>query len=1118
MTKERTWPARAMYILIALALAAGLTMAVAPSRAGADLTEWSKVSTPSLKDWVLAPNSQLVHYAPAAGGSVLYLVGNFPDRDDLDRDGNTDEVLPHLLKTTDGAATWKNYTDKLVKLLEDKGYDANGDGDIDVNDIAALLKVSCDPVKPDFVAVALRLAAPDSRLRVFISQNGGASFKDSGDIKDGGAELTEVMFLTISMEVDGEHNIAISGRGTKGGATVGLIFRYETGLGAGWEDATKYAGWDNYGAFTSVAVPAIRFAVSWPVDNTILVTTVTGYNGMGTVYLQSGTWGKKEGWNEEVTFPPAVPIVQNVFIPALSAATAGITMPLDYQGRYASKRYVWVNVNYMVGSTRVGEIYRVVNDDASPVIQQIKGKPWLTNVSYWGYIDEGKAIAGVMGDGTGAFTACCEGVQVYRNDAITDMDICCKAWKPACKPPTGRGSMAAFYITDKKAYAVAMYSPYDAAYDESAWSVSFDDGDTWNQLSLIDTNIDHLSDVAVSPNCNKMMLVSINLESGCGCDSVWLKATNLPEATEYSGKWLRTWCGQLAENYGLLRLAPEEDNGESVYLVDRGTDTVYWNEVETLGCWEEGHATVNSIVDLAVKDAATVYALDEDGSVAMSDDHGATATWDEPVDSKVNSGWTIAVLGDNVLVGGQDADVSYSDDGGKTFTELKDIDTSGYVTVAFDSYFQSNKVVYAAVINGENGIYRWVIGESTEWKDLGAEPYGYTGLVLDRPAPGNPMSSAATGGVLYASYITEENGEVVTGVARCLRPAEDVCCGQADWDYLVEGLTAGEEAFYLMPKALKICGCLSADSNSKLFAIDGVYAGDGPGYDMAKAEDGTVWTYEDCFAKAAPVLVSPADGATVPADACECINQEVILKWERQCNACSYDIQVALDKNFTQVVLDIVEYKPPRGESPSYLIERGELYCDTTYYWRVRSADAETDEVIHSWWSPVRSFTVATGPKAAIKLTAPEAGATDVAVTNVGFTWTTVQAADSYDFVLSKNADLSSPIDAKTGLKGTAYTYSGKLDYSTTYYWQVTAKKGANVISQSSVSSFTTVAAAKYCCPQCGACFATQAELQAHFAEVHGKVPTPVWVWVAIGIGAVLVIVVIVLIFRTRRV
>jgi len=93
------------------------------------------------------------------------------------------------------------------------------------------------------------------------------------------------------------------------------------------------------------------------------------------------------------------------------------------------------------------------------------------------------------------------------------------------------------------------------------------------------------------------------------------------------------------------------------------------------------------------------------------------------------------------------------------------------------------------------------------------------------------------------------------------------------------------------------------------------------------------------------------------------------------------------------------------------------------------------------------------------------------------------------------------------------------LTYSTTYYWQVTAYNEGAVISTSSIGTFTTAATGQFCCPLCGLCFDTQAELQAHIDEYHPAQPAiPTWVWVVIAIGAVLVIVVIVLIFRTRRV
>jgi hypothetical protein len=179
------------------------------------------------------------------------------------------------------------------------------------------------------------------------------------------------------------------------------------------------------------------------------------------------------------------------------------------------------------------------------------------------------------------------------------------------------------------------------------------------------------------------------------------------------------------------------------------------------------------------------------------------------------------------------------DYGGETFTELEDIATTGLVTVAFDSYFDANDTVYAALYGTgiDNGIYRWVIGESDAWKDLDAESYDYTGLVLDN-ADGNPMTGADTGGILYASYVTQIGGDIATGVARCLTPAEDLCCEETEWDYLHEGLTPDTEAFYMLPKALKICGCLTADSNSKLFAIDGLGI-----YDMARGRDGTIWKF-----------------------------------------------------------------------------------------------------------------------------------------------------------------------------------------------------------------------------------------------------------------------------------
>ena len=249
------------------------------------------------------------------------------------------------------------------------------------------------------------------------------------------------------------------------------------------------------------------------------------------------------------------------------------------------------------------------------------------------------------------------------------------------------------------------------------------------------------------------------------------------------------------------------------------------------------------------------------------------------------------------------------------------------------------------------------------------------------------------------------------------------------------------------------------------------------------------------------------------------------LLWDPLCDACYYEIEFALDEDFTMPVQVNGGEETSfvvTGDVPSYSImggPEGGLSCETTYYWRVRASKAATEQVLHSWWSE-GYFTVAPSLEAAqITLVSPVPGATGVAVKNVGFSWDLLADADTFDWVLSKSAALSAPVESKTGLSSTAYTCTQTLEYGTTYYWKVTAYSEGAAISNSAVGTFTTAPTGAFCCPQDGLCFDTQAELEAHNADAHPAQPaTPIWVWIVIAIGAVLVIVVIVLIFRTRRV
>jgi len=1218
------WSGRLFYVVIAVVMTFGLLLAPAsapPVSAAEVNAEWGKVDTPSMDDWTIAPGSDPYILALGIGGQIIYVIG--PMWVDENEDGwiNYTEETARLWKSEDGGATWDDITKNVMKEIRDEFYDS--DQSLSWTDMVSWFNFISLPLDDEnFVVMAACLGNntdPDNWTQtVLVSTDGGEEFELLPyPIRDAstGTTLTNLLNINIDFAVDGEHNIAVCGyedpdrsttasmTGLPTGDERGRVYRYRTGgLIGRWEDAaTGVPGWINCTAVSWVFWSANNIA-----DHTLVaITHNTNISwapcaANNNSYLQTGAWsGSNVKWNEAASRGPAALLTTDPTAWWLTkASTAGVTLPLDYDGTDKNSRYAWafVNIQDSAGDTHA-TIYRVLNGNVDPIAQQIEGQPWLAMVFYWGNIDEGKAVAGLLGNGhirypivnpTGAFqlaTGCCEGIQVYRNDGISYMDICCQAWQPACKPPPGHGPAVTIIAPPggTKTYCLSgglttgmnakMLAPgiqnlhMVDKYDEGGFSVSFDDGDTWNQIGLIDTDMDYLTDVAQSPDCNTTYVASGNLylsaerQGGlviCGeCDSVFFKAKDLSKdivyARGYDDKWFRVWHGELTNNtalngddtpqIGLIRLAPEETTKiETVYFVDRGSDTVYYDGNRGLGCWEKGSSTVDEISDLAVQDEATIYALGFDADVAVSDDYGFSASWSSAMGSKVDEGHTIAVLGEgNVLVGGADGKVAYSDDdlatfldGDASFTELDDIGDDGDVHVAFDSYFDTNSVVYAAVSDSDddedNGIYRWVIDESSAFTDLGecagtATPtetqlglgpscdpveVGYYGIVLSN-AEGNPETDATTGGVLYAAYGWSDNvtGANYTGVARCLNPAEEVACGEAMWDYLIEEVNEYHGAFTLEPSSLKICGCLSPDTNSKLWAIDdapyynGIVLEEDPRYD---ATLGRLWMYEDCYAKAGPELLSPASDVVVDADPCYCWNDAFTLKWDRQCDACSYNLQISLDEDFTEVILDIsgkdgdcdeIDYDPPKGSAPSYVVENGELgtgSCGTKFYWRVRSADAETDEIIHSPWSEVRSFTVAIGPMAELTLTNPGNGAIGVAVSNIPFTWDEVADSTGYEFSLV-NAATDTEVVSATSVSGTTYTYTGTLSYDTAYYWMVKAMKDTTVFSEAT-ATFTTGA--------------------------EGVVPpapaTASWLWVIIVLAAVVWLVILVLIFRTRRV
>ncbi|MFC1956686.1 WD40/YVTN/BNR-like repeat-containing protein [Chloroflexota bacterium] len=1144
----------------------GLIGAVFAAPVSADLMEWGIVNTPSWEDLQILPSSDILDYDIGGDGDIIYAVleSNF-DCNGVGDEGATaaagDDLNYALVKSTDGGVTWSDITANVT-----------GAANLPAGGFTSLVAVAVAPDDEDWLAVA---GYGPAVSWVVASQDGGDNFSYTGAITDT-VSLITIYDLAVSIEVDDIHNIAIAGQDNAGNPA---LFRLKAGtwLSAAWEDTTDttdYLGWDD-GTVATGLVVAIAFSPNFDLDDTIVILC---YDSAATfvAYIQSGIWESSGGsWNANAGFPNATEIKSNGDTLAVGVypRCMGIALPADYDGSDPGARAVFLYVNATNTTTGLygGYVLRADNNSLSPVVSP-PGDPVLASIDVHGDADTGKLMIGeyirvdndIIGAPPWVYADPCNSVRVWHTEEI---DICCVQWEQACKDPSGWYMALVMYTPDgAKQYASTSGSIYSGfletrvntgtPLDESAFSVSRDDAVSFNQLSLIDTDIDYLSDVAVCPDCSTIYLSTVNgyiadtevyfgahpcIGDSCetdsvdgynNCDSVW-RSYDDGDTWErvFHGEWngtplLRLPCDAVEDCCDQDSVAPSG----TVYVAIWGTNDIFYSR-DCGQCWNDPPATKIPIQDVAVESENIVYVIDAASNFSMSTQYGRR--WSDSVDMGLDSSWTITACCNEgfIVVGpaGSNDAVAWSDDGGESWNLTDDLPASaiaGLIQVACDP--NCPNIVYAAAFVG--GIYRTDLTDGS-WTDMNAVKSYYTGLAVAR-----------TGGTLYASsYLLGIDTDPVpaedyclgrrvvdyddaslnnyrSGVARNLTPCETDCCGTEDWDYLICGLdtepTDPTEWFMAMPSALRICGCLTTDTNTVLWAIDVESydvidgAGDNDGC-------GGLWSYEDCAAKIGPTLTSPADGSVLDCEPCAgCDAANFTLKWERMCEACSYDI-VIMDEDGNTIVewtdVDITGDPPTlfvdgTMDSTEYFLE-----CGMNYTWKVREANTSC-ECVHSPWSETWSFTVAVGAADAIQLLAPTKGAMDVPINNIGFSWSSVRNTTSYSFVLSPNANLAGALVSQDQ-STTAFNFVGPLDYSKAYYWQIIAWQDGTRLTTSSIGVFNTMA--KPVAPQPPVVIEQQPAPVINIPAAQ-KI-TPTWIYAIIGIGCALAVVVIVLIVRTRR-
>ncbi|MCX6004550.1 MAG: hypothetical protein NT082_02600, partial [Chloroflexi bacterium] len=625
--------------------------------------------------------------------------------------------------------------------------------------------------------------------------------------------------------------------------------------------------------------------------------------------------------------------------------TGDLELPLDFSGQAPSLCRAFINIDATGGNPG---IYRVDNNVIYQLMAATTTKR-ISSIAYFGTYAMGKLLAGeVRGDPARAT------VMTWFTDAPNTCPGTC--WYPAEKPPTGAG-------TSGYGNAQVLWSPdgslafcgtssallnvpgaWPAGYtnvvprDESAFSISRDNGRTWNQLSLIDTKIDFLRDVVVSEDSNIMYLATINTTGANNFDSIWRSP-----AQSTAKSWERVLCFQSTSNDVMLRMS-NAGNDQAVFFASRNTQDLRQSQDQGQ-FWKDMLPGVN-IIDFTITSVNNVrYAYILSGIfVRRGNVTSLIPQWSGQIATGLNAAHTVFASPTGiVIVGGDIADsgVGFSIDGGNSFSRTAVLPLPGQVHAIADYRFRGGTLIYAASNSPGSDIYAWIIG-GPAWSEM--------------QAPGQRYWSLAQMNTLYGSTDGGTNSVVV----RTLNPE---MLGTPDilWDVLNTGLEPGV-IFTHEPISLKV------SSGVNLWAIDN------RAYNFA-AGIGRLWNFCDCLSPgpqykpppppskevlfAAPTAVAPGPDNVIPIYLEDNSIGQVTFEWRHNTAAGAYELWLAGDKNFAQTLVQQT-ISPQNRRAPSWnLPDNKGIEQGKTYYWKVRVTQAATGEKGSGEWSNTLSFSVA---------------------------------------------------------------------------------------------------------------------------------------------------------------
>jgi photosystem II stability/assembly factor-like uncharacterized protein len=805
--------------------------------------------------------------------------------------------------------------------------------------------------------------------KVYKSTDGGTRFSPLP--APGGADGITIEITSMDITTLGNNLIiAVSTRDTDNGEYGGVYILDEAQLFSNWQD-TNIGNYDVY-------------AVAFPPNFTSQRQLMAAASNETHTFITN--WNSA-GWES---------VIANAKIDSLVPVSASIAFPSDYDAN--------INPSYFVAidsGSGQGDVYLLtpmaVPGSSVATDLNIGTAYGLSNVDVTGLALSGATLM--------AGAASCAEVYFSPDGG--------SSWQRSAKPPTGQSKT---YVVMAQGRTYAATSGID-----SAFSYTTNDGITWNQISLIDTTLSDIIDLAPSPEFSQDNTLFMLTNQTGGKDSLW--------RSESGGTtWERVLSSSLAgiDNIDSVRLPPQySSDNQTVFLTGTSSgNPAIWKSADN------GQAFARQIVPFpidawAVANNTALFigsfdAATNTGLVYYTANNGLTYSEGATAGSKsLNS---IALSPDygndkTILIGNSDGWVFYSEDNGVSFEplgqQLPDLISGGSdsnsITVAFDPDYSRNNTVYAAShckknLNNSSAIYRFIIGTDTSWESIDSALPG--GTIIDQLI-------VSPDGTLYAA-----NSMTDGGMERCLNPTYPL---GPTFETVTRGLDDGAQLF-----GVWLCA-------NKLWSIDSAHT--------------SLMTYTDSLAQ--PVtLTAPADGAAGVGTIINYTIKNASLDWEALSGATEYKWQLDDDTDFENVPAGF------EGNIGASSVQLPALDPATTYYWRVRAT-----KPVLSHWSDKWAFTTSLGTEAgAPQLESPEAAASGVPVKPV-FQWSAIAGADGYELIVSTDPAFGNPTILKTdtyALPTTAWQANIGLNYDTTYYWKVRAVSAESYSPWSAVSAFIT--------------------------------------------------------------